>query len=91
MHQNKFFIMGSGRHPKVSSGTYLKGYKAPTTRTLISLFSGAMGPDLGLEAAGLQLAGCLEFNHEACETIRKTSPTFILSKTILENGLETGY
>lgn len=63
MHQNKFFIMGAGVHPKASEGTYLKGYAAPKTRKLISLFSGAMGLDLGLEAAGFDLAGCLEFNH----------------------------
>ena len=74
MHQNKFFIMGAGVHPKASEGTYLKGYAAPKTRTLVSLFSGAMGLDLGLEAAGFDLAGCLEFNHEACETIRLNKP-----------------
>ena len=74
MHQNKFFIMGAGVHPKASEGTYLKGYAAPKTRKLISLFSGAMGLDLGLEAAGFDLVGCLEFNHEACETIRLNKP-----------------
>ena len=74
MHQNKFFIMGSGVHPKAAEGTYLKGYAAPKTRKLVSLFSGAMGLDLGLEAAGFNLAGCLEFNHEACETIRLNKP-----------------
>lgn len=74
MHQNKFFIMGSGVHPKTAEGTYLKGYKAPKTRKLVSLFSGAMGLDIGLEAAGFELAGCLEFNHEACETIRLNKP-----------------
>ena len=74
MHQNKFFIMGAGVHPKASEGTYLKGYAATKTRKLVSLFSGAMGLDLGLEAAGFDLAGCLEFNHEACETIRLNKP-----------------
>ena len=66
--EHKFFIMGAGVHPKASEGTYLKGYAATKTRKLVSLFSGAMGLDLGLEAAGFDLAGCLEFNHEACET-----------------------
>ena len=66
--------MGKGVHPNVSEGTYLKGYSAPKTRKLISLFSGAMGLDLGLEAAGFDLVGCLEFNHEACETIRMNKP-----------------
>ena len=66
--------MGTGAHPKASEGTYLKGYAAPKTRKLISLFSGAMGLDLGLEAAGFDLVGCLEFNHEACDTIRLNKP-----------------
>lgn len=78
MHQNKFFIMGAGRHPKASEGTYLKGYSVSKSRKLISLFSGAMGLDLGLEAAGFELVGCLEFNHEACETIRLNKPALPL-------------
>ena len=74
MHQNKFFIMGAGPHPKANEGTYLKGYSAPKSRQLLSLFSGAMGLDLGLEAAGFNLVGCLEFDHAACETIRLNKP-----------------
>lgn len=75
MHQNKFFIMGAGHHPKADSGTYLKGYVARKSARLISLFSGAMGLDLGMEEAGFDLAGCLEFNHQACETIRMNKPS----------------
>lgn len=36
----------------------------------ISLFSGAMGLDLGVEQAGFTIRACVEFNHNAAETIR---------------------
>lgn len=36
----------------------------------LSLFSGAMGLDLGLEKAGIEVVACVEQNHLACETIR---------------------
>lgn len=78
MHQNKFFILGAGTHPKVAEGTYLKGYSASKSKKLLSLFSGAMGLDLGLEAAGFEIVGCLEFNHAACETIRLNRPNLPL-------------
>ncbi|HBC86545.1 MAG TPA: DNA (cytosine-5-)-methyltransferase [Lentisphaeria bacterium] len=41
---------------------------------MISLFSGAMGLDLGMEAAGFSCAGCLEIDKRACETIRINRP-----------------
>ena len=40
----------------------------------ISLFSGAMGLDLGLEKAGLEIAVCQELDPHACQTIRFNSP-----------------
>jgi DNA (cytosine-5)-methyltransferase 1 len=40
----------------------------------ISLFSGAMGLDLGLEKAGLEVAVCQELDPHACQTIRFNSP-----------------
>ncbi len=36
----------------------------------VSLFSGAMGLDLGLEKAGFDIRACVELNKLACQTIR---------------------
>src|SRR5437016_2634648 len=41
-----------------------------TAHSSISLFSGALGLDLGLEAAGFPLRLALEKDHAAVETIR---------------------
>lgn len=51
----------------------LSSKKAIRMRSL-SLFSGAMGLDLGLELAGISPAGCLEFDRAAVETIRLNKP-----------------
>jgi len=40
----------------------------------ISLFSGGMGLDLGLEKAGIDVRLCLDFDKHCCETIRKNRP-----------------
>ncbi len=40
----------------------------------MSLFSGAMGLDLGIESAGFKSLGCLELDPKACQTIRKNRP-----------------
>lgn len=39
-------------------------------RLAISLFSGAGGLDLGVEAAGYSVRACLEYEPEACKTLR---------------------
>ena len=46
------------------------------TKTLeyVSLFSGAMGLDLGLEASGFKPAVCNEIDLSAAETIRRNRP-----------------
>jgi DNA (cytosine-5)-methyltransferase 1 len=43
-------------------------------RAFMSFFSGAMGLDLGLEAAGLEPLAANEFDPIICETIRKNRP-----------------
>jgi DNA (cytosine-5)-methyltransferase 1 len=44
---------------------------AKKTYTVVSLFSGAMGLDLGLEQTGrFQVIACVEKEHSFCETIR---------------------
>ncbi len=42
-----------------------------TKLKVLSLFSGGMGLDLGLEASGhFEVVACVELDHAACETIR---------------------
>lgn len=44
-----------------------------TPYNVVSLFSGAMGLDLGLEKAGLHTAVCVEMDKLACQTIRENT------------------
>ena len=46
----------------------------PTDHFIISLFSGAMGLDLGIEAAGFKTAVALELNKQVVATIKKNKP-----------------
>lgn len=48
----------------------------------ISLFSGAMGLDLGLEKAGFDIKVCVEMNKWACETIRNNTKIPVIEKDI---------
>lgn len=41
---------------------------------IISLYTGAGGLDFGFEAAGFDTAVAVEFDHDACETIRRNRP-----------------
>lgn len=54
----------------------------PSKYNVVSLFSGAMGLDLGLEKAGLHTAVCVEMNKLACETIRANT-----SIPVIENDI----
>ncbi len=40
----------------------------------LSLFSGAMGLDIGLEKCGIEIVGCVEINKYACAAIRYNRP-----------------
>jgi len=41
---------------------------------ILSLFSGAMGLDLGLEYAGIPTVACCEIDKWCCSTIRQNKP-----------------
>jgi DNA (cytosine-5)-methyltransferase 1 len=43
--------------------------------SVISLFSGAMGLDLGLEQAGLQVSVCQDLDPSACQTVKFNRPS----------------
>jgi DNA (cytosine-5)-methyltransferase 1 len=49
---------------------------------VVSIFSGAMGLDLGLEKAGLNIAVCVELDKLACKTIRANSEIPVIENDI---------
>lgn len=83
MHKNRFYLLGSGSgaaetkqrrmHERSSRFDPEFAQVNPPTK-FISLFSGAMGLDLGLESAGFEIAGCLELDKKACATIKANRP-----------------
>lgn len=66
----------------------------PGKYSVVSIFSGAMGLDLGLEKAGLKVAVSVEMDRLACQTIRANSTTPVIerdvNKTSTQEILETG-
>lgn len=75
MHKNKFYVFkNKPKAVKEERAVYSK-FKS---RKIISLFSGAMGLDLGLEKAGFEPAVCLEIDKWACATIKKNKPSLPL-------------
>ena len=51
---------------------------------VISIFSGAMGLELGVEKAGGKIKVCVEMNKWAAETIRKNTDIPVIEKDINE-------
>jgi DNA (cytosine-5)-methyltransferase 1 len=60
--------------PSKSTSRFLAAMKA------LSLFTGAGGLDIGLEKAGLIIAGCVEIDSDARETLRTNRPKWKLAE-----------
>ena len=55
------------------------------SRKCIELFAGAGGLALGLEQAGFEEIGLVEFDHTACETLRINRPNWnVLEEDVIE-------
>lgn len=52
--------------------------------TVISLYSGAGGLDYGFEAAGFVTSVAVEFNHDACETLRRNRSWPVIERSIFD-------
>ncbi len=58
---------------------------------VVSLFSGAMGFDLGLEQAGFEVKTCVEMNKLACQTIRANTDIPVIEDDINQVSAERIY
>lgn len=63
----------------------IAGTKNKNEKVVISLFSGAMGLDNGIEQAGLKIRLCVEFQHAMAETIRANKPKIPLIEDDVRN------
>ena len=87
MHKNKFYVIGrTGRGISIHDDNDHQ-YQIPIQRRhkFISLFSGAMGLDLGLESAGFESVCCLELDKWACATVKKNRPALPLIQDDIRN------
>lgn len=57
----------------------------PKKPTVISLFSCAMGMDLGFEQAGFKIAYTMDINPAACKTIRRNRPWIVCDNENVTN------
>jgi DNA (cytosine-5)-methyltransferase 1 len=95
MHKNKLHLLGKLPKTKPNSKGMVKKtlvkegwgeYGHPSgAPKFISLFSGAMGLDLGLESAGFECVGCLELDKRACQTIRRNRPNIPVLEDDIRN------
>jgi len=82
-HKRRMFVwFATPKSVNESPAPYCLAKKKPS---YISLFSGAMGLDLGLESAGFDNAGCLELDKWACKTIRRNKPNRPLIEDDIRN------
>ena len=51
----------------------------------IELFAGAGGLALGIEKAGFTTLACLEFDKNACDTLRKNRPNWRIIEEYIDN------
>lgn len=84
-HKNRLYLLGSRSKQRGSARESVATYGVSRKPTFISLFSGALGLDLGLEAAGLEAVGCLESDKWACQTIRHNRPNLALIADDIRN------
>src|SRR3954462_8464356 len=70
-----------------------------TQPAAISLYSGGGGLDYGIEAAGFRVSVAIDFDHDSCETLRRTGARPVIQRSIFEvptaellaaGGLEPG-
>ncbi len=86
-HKRRLYVWPSA--PRVAE--YSAPYLAEKRKgSFISLFSGAMGLDIGLEKAGLKNVGCLELDKWACQTIRKNRPQIPVVEDDIRNWTGAG-
>lgn len=85
MHKTVFHVIGARRSLPGAVREKNAYYIPASGPKVISLFSGAMGLDLGLEMAGFQVAGCLELDKWACATIALNRPALPVVQDDIRN------